>query len=243
MNAVLLLLAINLVQATAEKVDASKLSTTPVVQDAKWAQSWWMKRHEEKLAAKGDGKDVELLWIGDSITHGWENGGKAVWDKFYAKRNAFNLGFSGDRTEHVLWRLENGAVQGMSPKVTVMMIGTNNTGHRKEKAEYTTAGIKAILDQLHERMPETKVLLLAVFPRGEQPDHEMRQINNDVNKQIQRFADGKQVHFLDIGDKFLDEAGVLPEDIMPDALHPNAKGYQIWAEAIEDKLASLLGES
>ncbi|MEM8736832.1 MAG: GDSL-type esterase/lipase family protein, partial [Planctomycetota bacterium] len=160
----------------------------------------------------------------------------------YGGRNAFNLGFSGDRTEHVLWRLEDGAVEGMSPKVTVIMIGTNNTGHRKEKAEYTATGIEAILKQVHERMPDTKVLLLAVFPRGVKPDDELRQINNGVNERIEKLADGRKVHFVDIGDKFLDEDGVLPKDIMPDALHPNAKGYRIWAEAIEEKLSELLGE-
>jgi beta-glucosidase len=224
-------------------IDAESLSTTPVVQDADWAKSWWGKRHEEKLAAKEAMEKVDLLWIGDSITHSWENGGKEVWKKYYGDRNAFNIGFSGDRTEHVLWRLENGEVEGIEPKLAIMMIGTNNTGHRKEKPELTAAGIKAILEQLDKRLPETKILLLGVFPRDKSPNGEMRMINEGINAIIKDYADNEQVFYMDIGGLFLDDDGTLPESIMPDALHPNKKGYEIWAEAVEEKIAQLLGES
>ena len=122
------------------------ISTTACVQTAKWAVKWWKPRHEEKLALKENMGQVDLVFLGDSITHAWDNCGKKTWDQYYAKRHALNLGFSGDRTEHVLWRLENGAVEGINPKLLVLMIGTNNAGHREEPSKFTAIGIKAISD-------------------------------------------------------------------------------------------------
>lgn len=214
------------------------------VQTAKWAQSWWMPRHKQKLAELKSRKgNVDLLFIGDSITHGFEGGGKETWQKYYAKRNAFNIGYSGDRTEQVIWRLQNGEVEGISPKLAVIMIGTNNTGHRKEKPEHTAAGIQKIIEELQTRLTKTKILLLAIFPRDEKPSGVYRQINDGVNRIIRGFAnDEKGVYFLDIGNKFLDEQGNLPKEIMPDRLHPNKKGYEIWAEAIEPTVKKLMGE-
>jgi len=201
-----------------------------------------MPRHQEKLKEIGELKTIDLLMIGDSITHAWEGGGKKVWDKFYAKRNAFNIGFSGDRTEQVLWRFDHGELDGITPKAAVVMIGTNNTGHRKDDPDETAAGIKAIVDKLGEKLPETKVLLLAVFPRGKSANDELRLINDAINQRISKFADDKRVFYLDISDKFLEDDGTLPESIMPDLLHPNQKGYEIWAKAMEPTLAKLLGE-
>ena len=117
-------------------------SVQPEVQTAEWAQSWWGKRHEEKLQEIKSRGQIDLIMIGDSITHGWEDGGKAIWDKYYAPRKALNLGFSGDRTEHVIWRLQHGEVDGISPRLAVIMIGTNNAGHRQEKSEDTAAGVQ-----------------------------------------------------------------------------------------------------
>ena len=205
-------------------------------------EGWWKNRHEAKLAALKKTDKVDLLMIGDSITHSWENGGKEIWKKYYADRNAFNIGFSGDRTEHVLWRLDNGEVDGISPKLIVMMIGTNNTGHRRDKPELTAAGIKAILAKLENKLPDSKVLLLGVFPRGKSPDDQMRKINVGINEIIKDYEDEKRVFFLDISDKFLADDGQMPKDIMPDMLHPNKKGYEIWAEAMEPMIAKLMGE-
>ena len=218
------------------------LSVKPVVQDAKWAVKWWMPRHKEKLALKEKMGKVDLVFLGDSITHAWDDKGKEVWSQYYTKRNALNIGFSGDRTEHVLWRLNNGAVDGISPKLVVMMIGTNNTGHRMDKAEDTSLGIKTILQTLSQKLPETKVLLLAVFPRGEKADHKMRIRNDEINKIIKTYADDKKVFWLDINQKFLDENGVLQKSVMKDLLHPNKDQYKVWAEAIEPKVKELMGE-
>jgi beta-glucosidase len=104
--------------------------------------------------------------IGDSITQGWADEGGRIWDAYYGRRRAVNLGFNGDRTEHVLWRLDHGEVEGIAPKLAVVMIGTNNTGVRHDPPEETAAGIQAILAILRTRLPGTKILLLDVFPRS-----------------------------------------------------------------------------
>ena len=213
-------------------------ATSPEPRPAKW----WQDRHQAKLDGLKSVEQVDLLWIGDSITHSWENGGKQVFSEYYGERNSYNIGFSGDRTEHVVWRLQNGEVQGIAPKLIVMMIGTNNTGHRQDKPEHTAAGIRMILDELAERLPDSKVLLLGVFPRDQKPDGKLRKINVAINELISKFADDEQVFFKDIGDQFLEEDGTLPKSIMPDALHPNAKGYKIWAESIEADIKKLMGE-
>lgn len=197
----------------------------------------WMARHNamNERVKKGN---ADLIFIGDSITQGWEGPGKDTWQKYYEKRNAVNLGISGDCTQHVLWRLDNGNIQGISPKVAVIMIGTNNSN---DKAEEIAAGIEAIVKKLREKLPQTKVLLLAIFPREEKPG-ELRAKLIKVNEIIAKLADGKMIQFLDIGPRFLEKDGTLPKDIMPDALHPNSKGYEIWADAIELKVAELMGE-
>lgn len=220
----------------------TNLAVVPDVQTAEWAVEWWMPRHEQKLAERKVMKDVDLLMIGDSITHSWENGGKDVWDKMYAHRKAFNIGFSGDRTENVLWRLDHGAVDDISPKLAVIMIGTNNAGHREESPHHTAEGVRAILDDLEVRLPESKILLLGIFPRGKDGKDTFRKLTVATNGLIKEFADEKRVFWLDIGSEFLNEDGTLPESIMPDFLHPNEKGYEIWANAMEPSIKKLLGE-
>lgn len=214
---------------------------TPEILNEEWARSWWVPRHEEKLEDSGR-ENTRLLFLGDSITQGWENAGEEIWNHHYAKYGSFNLGFSGDRTENVLWRLQNGQVEGMSPKLTVLMIGTNNTGHRQDSPECTARGIEVILRELKERLPDTRILLLAIFPRGETPDHPLRELNEEINAKISAFADEQRVFFLNINNAFLDEEGRLPEAIMPDMLHPNTYGYEIWAEEMGPTLRLLLSE-
>ncbi len=217
-------------------------ATIPRYQTAKWAQRWWMKRHQQKLAdLKKQGK-VDLLMIGDSITHGWEGRGKATWEQYYKKRNAFNIGFSGDRTENVLWRMDHGAIDGISPKLAVLMIGTNNTGHRFDPALATANGIQAIVNKLKKKLPKTKVLILGIFPREAKADGKQRQRNAEINKIISTYADGKMVHYLNINKHFLDDNGVLTREVMPDLLHPHEKGYDIWAKAMEPTIKKLMGD-
>lgn len=197
---------------------------------------WWENRHTllNERAAMGN---YDLVFIGDSITHGWENAGKSVWENFYGDRNALNLGIGGDRTEHVLWRLDNGNIDGLSPKLAVIMIGTNN--FRANNAQEIGDGIVSIVKRLNARMPEMNILILGIFPRFENP-HPKRRMLAEASLIASSIADGKRIHYLDIGDTFLDDDGTLPKKIMPDFLHPNKRGYQIWAEAIEPTVKKLL---
>lgn len=229
-------------EPVAKKEKPLPKAVQPEVQTAAWAQKWWMPRHEEKLAERKKMKRVDLVMIGDSITHGWEGAGKEIWQKYYADRHALNLGFSGDRTEQVLWRIDHGAIDDIQPRLAVVMIGTNNTGHRQDPAEETAAGIAAILERLEKKAPSAKVLLLAIFPRGETPNDKLRKLNDQINQRIAKLADNRRVYFLDINERFLDDNGVLPRSVMKDLLHPGAEGYQVWAEAMEPKIKQLLDE-
>lgn len=199
----------------------------------------WLKRHESinQRVAKG----ADLIFIGDSITQGWEGNGKNVWAKHYQRRNAANLGIGGDRTQHVLWRLDNGNIEGIKPKLAVIMIGTNNSGNNTP--EEIAAGITAIVEKLRDRLPETKILLLGIFPRGASPADSRRQVNEKTNQLVSKLHDGKHVFYLDIGKQFLAEDGTLSKEIMPDLLHLSEKGYTIWAESIEPHVARLMGET
>jgi len=201
--------------------------------------AWWQKRHESMNARVKQG-NVGMLLIGDSITHGWEGAGKETWKKYYEKRNAVNLGIGGDRTEHVLWRLENGNIDGIAPKLAVIMIGTNNSGG--DKPEAIAAGIKAIVEKLRAKLPQTKVLILGIFPRGTDDKDARRQVGMKTNEIVANLADCKCVFYLDIGPKFLQPDRTLTKEIMPDLLHLSPKGYGIWAESIEPMVAKLMGE-
>lgn len=200
----------------------------------------WMKSHESFNERVKQGH-VDLIFIGDSITAGWARNGKPVWEEYYTKRNAVNLGIGGDRTQHVLWRLDHGNIEGIHPKLAVLMIGTNNSG--ANTSEQIAAGVTAIVEKLRAKLPETKVLILAIFPRGENKDDTKRLVNEGANAQIQKLADGKMIYYLDIGPKFLAADGTLSRDVMPDLLHLNEKSYRTWAESIEPKVKELLGEN
>lgn len=201
-------------------------------------------RHQQKLQeVKQD--DYQLLFIGDSITHFFEREGEfgiPVWDKYYKHRNAFNLGFGGDTTDHVIWRMQNGEIDGLNPKVAVLMIGTNNTHVQKDAPEDTLMGIKQIIKALKFRLPNCKILLLSIFPRGEGPDDALRKINEQINHELPGLADNHRVFHLNINESFVDEQRRLSREIMPDFLHPNTKGYEIWAQAMEPVLSKLLND-
>lgn len=219
-------------------------SVTPATLDESWSVDWWLPRHQKKLEEKNKlvaaGTPPELVFIGDSITEGWEKSGSAVWQRHYARYHALDLGFGGDRTENVLWRLQHGEIDGIAPKVAVLMIGTNNTGYRGENPQTTAAGIRRLLDEIRQRLPATKVLLLGVFPRGAKADDFQRGMNERVNRIIAGYADGRSVFFLDFGKAFLSPDGTLPREVMPDLLHPNEKGYAIWQGAMDAELQQLL---
>jgi len=198
-----------------------------------------MTRHESfnKKVAQGN---VDLVFIGDSITQGWEGNGKDIWAKYYGERNAVNLGIGGDRTQHVIWRLDNGNLKDITPKAAVIMIGTNNSG--SNSSQEIAEGVNKIVEQIRNKSPKTKILLLAVFPRGATKDDARRKVNQGANAIFSKLDDGKHIHYLDIGDAFLQEDQTLPRNIMPDLLHLSPQGYEIWAKSIETKLASMLGK-
>ncbi len=187
------------------------------------------------------GTTAELIFVGDSITEGWEGGGKEVWAKYYAPRHALNLGIGSDSTQHVLWRLENGNVDGLKPKVAVVLIGVNNVPDTNNSPRQILEGVTAVVEKLREKLPDTKVLLLGIFPFRE--DFNLQRAKAlEINQALNKLDDGKSVYYLDIGYLFIQPDGKIPKEIMRDFLHPSAKGYKIWAEAMEPKLAALLGE-
>jgi beta-glucosidase len=210
------------------------------VTPAQRTDQWWGPRHNAVNERLKQG-NVDLLFIGDSITHSWENTGKEIWDAYYAPRNAVNMGFGGDRTQHVLWRLDNSNFKGLSPKLAIIMIGTNNSNGNDNTAEEIADGIIALCHRLRTKLPKTRILLLAIFPRNAGPSAQ-RQKNDKASMLASKVAGGKMIHYLDINSRFLTKDGLLSTDIMPDYLHPNKAGYKIWAEAIEPKVAELMGE-
>ncbi len=216
-------------------------AVTPVPRTDKRTVRWWSQRHEMVNRRLKKGK-VDMLFIGDSITHGWEGQGRKIWNEYYAKRNAVNMGFGGDRTEHVLWRLDNSNLKRISPKLAVVMIGTNNSNGDEYTAEEIADGIIAVCERLRCKLPKTKILLLAIFPRNHEPSAQ-RERNAKASLLASKIADGEMIHYLDINSGFLSEDGMLSRDIMPDFLHPNKTGYEIWAEAIEPEVAELMGEN
>jgi lysophospholipase L1-like esterase len=184
---------------------------------------------------------VELLFLGDSITQGWNN--NAIWKRHYEPRNAANFGIGGDRTQHVLWRIENGEIEGLSPRVAVLMIGTNNIS--SNTPEEIAEGVKANVSKLREKLPETKILLLGVFPRGATRDKTAEAAKPadqpaKINAIISKLDDGKAVKYLDIGKVFLDAEGNIPRSLMPDFLHLSPPGYRKWADAIEPTLWDMM---
>lgn len=201
----------------------------------------WIKRHNEFVDEARKGR-VEVLFLGDSITDGWRNdpphGGKALWDKYFAPQKAANFGISADRTQHLLWRMKNGELDGVQPKCVVLLIGTNNTGFESDNitprntAVETIQGVTAVVGELRAKLPESKVLLLAIFPRGESLAHLQRLQIEEINKSLAQLSDGKRIYFLDIGALLVASDGSISTKIMPDYLHPNENGYRIMAAAI-----------
>lgn len=188
----------------------------------------------------------DIAFIGDSITQGWEGNGKTVWTNYYGNRKCLNFGVGGDRTEHVLWRFENGQLDGVKPKAAVLMIGTNNSNNNKDGTEqYSTeeilAGVQAIIKEIRSRLPDTKLLVLGIFPRGKTFSNQRGKLLQ-INQALAKAADGQMIHYIDFGSQLIEADGSLAKETMPDYLHLSEKGYTIWAQAIEPKLKELLGE-
>jgi len=202
-------------------------------------------RHEGfvEIAKQGG---IDLLLDGDSITDWWVQGdaNKAMFDKYFGTIKTANFAIAGDTTQGLLWGLKNGEGQGFKPKAIMLMIGTNNSGGTNNAGTTTAAeiaeGVGAVVLELRNDFPDAKILLLAIFPRGV-PGDSVRDKIADVNKIIARLDDQQHVFYMDIGARFLDDQGrFLPDAFRGDNLHPQAKGYDIWGEAVKAKIAELM---
>ena len=190
--------------------------------------------------------DVDVLMVGDSITHLWESVGHDVWERFYGSRKVMNFGVDGDRTGQTLWRIEHSPMDKISPKLVVMMIGTNNVGSFENTPQETAEGVEKLVDTFLGLYPEAKILLLDIFPRGATADDKRREAVDAVNLLLRAAYGGGQVDrvtMLDLSPLFLTGEGFLPAELMPDFLHPSAAGYELWAAAMEPAIAEALGET
>jgi lysophospholipase L1-like esterase len=210
----------------------------------------WMDMHKKfvEIAKRGG---VDVLFLGDSITDAWggeghpKSPGAKIFKEEFEPLKAANFGIGGDRTQHVLWRLQHGELDGIKPRVVMLMIGTNNSNGKDNTSEEIAEGITAIVREVRKRSPKTKVLLLGIFPRAtaksaEQNKLQMEKIQ-EVNKIIAKLDDaGRHVKYVDIGKQFLAPDGSIPRDVMPDRLHLSPKGYRIWAAAVKGTIKELL---
>ncbi len=199
----------------------------------------WIARHESMNQKAAHGH-IDLVYVGDSIVEHYENRGRDTWERYYAGRNGLNLGISGDRTEHVLWRLNHGNIDGISPKLAIVMIGQNNGGHNT--AEEIAEGVTAIIQVLRVKLPTTKILLLGIFQRREKPTPE-REVLARANEIISKLGDHQNIFYMDINSLFVRPDGTISKELMYDFEHPTPLGHRLWAEAIESKVAELMGDS
>ncbi|RLS53017.1 MAG: hypothetical protein DWH91_15295 [Planctomycetota bacterium] len=209
----------------------------------------WPERHAAVCETIRQ-KPVEMVFIGDSITHLWggdpkpnRQSGDRVWQEFYAHRQAVNMGFGWDRTQQALWRLQNGEMEGITPRVAVVLIGTNNlVGHavRENTNTEIVAGITAVCHTIRQKSPQTRVLLLGLLSRGADPANPHRRRIREINSELARLDGQTGVTYLDIGPRFLDADGKFLTGVAPDHLHLSEAGYRIWAEAMEPTLIKLL---
>ncbi len=201
-------------------------------------------RHEEFLAVAKQG-NIECLLMGDSITDWWRRAGLAVYEKNFGSYKCANFGIAGDRTQGVLWRMENGELEGYTPKLMMLMIGTNNLGGGRSGTASTPAeiadAIKLIVTKFRTKFPEAKVLLLGIFPRGASAAAAQRAPIKEINSIIAKLDDGKFIRYMDISDKFLQPDGSISTEVMADGLHPTARGYEIWAAAVMPTFNELMG--
>ena len=202
-------------------------------------QDWWLDRLLEKRNQISDSNgEFDIVFFGDSITHFWETTGRDSLDELAKTYSILDIGYSGDRTQHLVWRARNGELDGYKAKCFMLMIGTNNSDH--DKPNDIARGVKTILEIIAQKQPQAKVVLLPIFPRGG-VDDKRRATNEKVNAIIKDYADGEKVVWVDFNAKLLDDNGDT-KWIMPDRLHPNAEGYKIWTDAVLPQFKAICGK-
>jgi lysophospholipase L1-like esterase len=223
-----------LAAVVAEKVDAQNTAIVPA--------PFQEERHSSFVVEARRG-GIECLLMGDSITDWWRRAGIAVSEATFGGLDCANFGIAGDRTQGVLWRMQNGELEGYSPKLMMLMIGTNNLSGRTSPPNAPAEiamGIAAIVNTFRIRFPDASVLLLGVFPRGAEASNPYRSSIREINALISALDDGEHVRFMDIGGRFLAADGSIPVEVMADGLHPTERGYEIWAEAVMPTFREML---
>jgi len=255
MHIVIKLLPLLALAPLAFTVRADTAATTEGFQPMPKTDTWWKLRHEELMQRTKAGH-VDLLFLGDSIMQGWncrlmlsqpatpnDGAGRSIWDKLYATKHAANLSIGGDGIQQLLWRITTGGeIDGLNPKVIILMIGTNNLDP-KTTDDQIANGVGQVLHVLRDRLPAAKILLLGIFPRRKTPEAPNRERIKTINHLLARYDDGKTVRFLDIGPQLLNPDGLLSSEVMPDYLHPGPKGYEIWSQAMEPLLDELWSQA
>jgi beta-glucosidase len=226
-------------QTNSATVSGAVSATTPrAATPAPKGKEGWREQHDQLVAQARKGK-IDLLFVGDSRTKCWSREGRDVWTNHFEKLHAANFGISGDCTQNVLWRLQNGELDPVQPKALVLLIGTNNITEG-DKPEDIAQAVRAILQEIRRRSPGTRILLLGILPRRELANHRDRETIRAINSLLSRLRDGDHVTYLDFGDKLLQPDGGLTTEVTKDFCHLTAKGYEIFAEAIQPVVESLL---
>ncbi len=242
-----------------ESHDDNKPSNTAIIPISKLEKDgydWWV-RHQDVLAVK-DSLNPEIVLIGNSITHFWggnypmlkntdgtskEPNGAKSWKATFGDHRVLNLGFGWDRTQNVLWRLDNGEIDGLNPKLVIIHIGTNNTSQtdnaRMNTAPEIVEGIEAVLMRVRSKVPRAKIVLMQIMPREEMPDNPRRILINETNQILQQFAHENNITLLDISSEMLTVDGILTKDLTSDFCHPTDVGYQIWGNALRPYIDSV----
>lgn len=211
---------------------------SPATKPQARSEAWWQARHQAKLAEAKAAEGIELVLLGDSLTQRWETDGQEAYAGLTARFRTLNLGFSGDRTQHVLWRIREGELDGLNPRKLVLLIGTNNLPPNRSTPEETVAGVAAVLADVRAKLPRTEVLLLGILPRGHAADDSIRAAVRQTNAGLKLLAEAQSIEFQDLSALFSDPTtGVPLANLMPDHLHLNAEGYQLLAGALTAFLA------
>jgi len=215
-------------------------ATTALEQDKTWfPKDRWLQRHDDYLSTKPDSASTKVVFLGDSITEFWLQAGKPLWQNHFETYGSFNMGISGDETQHVLWRLENGALDALAPQAIVLLIGTNNLGNDpKHTPEQTADGIVCVVETILKQQPKAKLLVVEPLPRGKVADEPLRIAVKKTNELIRPRLASLPVRVLDLEQTFLEPDGTISDKVLPDFLHLSEEGYRRLATAIDGVLAA-----